>query len=264
METLTFRQPRLVALILLVLIASGLSSLLAIGRQEDPTITNLFASVTTAFPGASPGRVESLVTAEIEDVLQEIPEVDTITSVSSTGISVVSIELDETINTDIIENIWSEVRDAVSDAEANFPAGALTPDIDASGVSAYTSIIALRVGHDGVPLSIVSRYADVLADTLRSVPGTKAVEIFGAPDEEVLVVLDENRAAALALTPQMVAAAIQAADAKVQAGRVRDASNDLVLEVTGEISTIDRLRDVIVREGDGTRVTRLSDIAHEI
>jgi multidrug efflux pump subunit AcrB len=60
MESLTFRQPRLIALALLVVIVAGLSSLLAIGRQEDPTITNLFATVTTVFPGADPARVEAL------------------------------------------------------------------------------------------------------------------------------------------------------------------------------------------------------------
>ena len=62
--TLTFRRPRLVFLLLMVLIAAGATALLAIGRQEDPTITNLFATVTTQFPGADPARVETLVTAE--------------------------------------------------------------------------------------------------------------------------------------------------------------------------------------------------------
>jgi multidrug efflux pump subunit AcrB len=54
METLTFREPRLVALALLVIVAAGLSALLSIGRQEDPTITNLFATVSTAFPVRTP------------------------------------------------------------------------------------------------------------------------------------------------------------------------------------------------------------------
>ena len=63
METLFFRQPRLVVLSLFVLVVSGLSAFLTIGRQEDPTITNIFASITTIFPGADPGRVEALVTA---------------------------------------------------------------------------------------------------------------------------------------------------------------------------------------------------------
>ena len=98
METLTFRQPRIVALLILVLVSAGMSSFLSLGRQEDPTITNLFATVTTQFPGADPERVESLVTAEIEDELRSIAEIDEISSVSRSGVSVVSIDLLETLD----------------------------------------------------------------------------------------------------------------------------------------------------------------------
>ncbi len=259
--TLTFRQPRLAFLILMVLIASGLSALLAIGRQEDPTITNLFATVTTSFPGAAPERVETLVTEEIEKVLKEIPEVDTINSSSSTGISIVSIELDETLDDDRIEQIWAETRDALADAEAQFPPGVGSPEFDGDGISAYAAIAALSIRHEGVPLTIVARYADELADILRNIPGTKNAEIFGAPEEEVLVTIDQYKAASFGITSVDVSTAIRQADAKVQAGRLRDSGNDLLLEVSGEIETLDRIRNVILREGAGTTVVRLSDIA---
>ena len=173
-ETVTYRQPRLVFLILMVLIAAGLSALLAIGRQEDPTITNLFATVKTSFPGASPERVETLVTTEIENAIKEIPEVDTISSSSSTGISIVSIELDETLADDKIEQVWSEIRDALADAEAQFPQGARTPDFDGDGISAYAAIASLSLTHEGVPLTMIGRYAEELADILRNIPGTKS------------------------------------------------------------------------------------------
>ncbi|MEM9637577.1 MAG: efflux RND transporter permease subunit, partial [Pseudomonadota bacterium] len=110
METLTFREPRIVALALLVIIAAGLSALLAIGRQEDPTITNLFATITTAYPGADPARVETLVTAEIEDELREIPEVDELNSTSAAGISIIQVDLLDTLSDDRIEQVWSEIR----------------------------------------------------------------------------------------------------------------------------------------------------------
>lgn len=261
METTTFRQPRLVFLVLMVLIASGLASLLSIGRQEDPTITNLFASVTTPFPGASPGRVETLVSAEIEEVLKEIPEVDTVTSVSATGISIIQIELVETLEGGLIEQVWSEIRDALDDARAQFPAGALEPELDAQGITAYSFTAALSANHDNVPMTVMGRYADALSDELRRIPGTKAVNIFGAPVEEVLVTLDADKTAALGLTPDMVSAAISAADAKVQAGRLRATQNDLVLEVTGEIKALDRLKSIIVREGPNGAAARLGDIA---
>jgi len=61
MDTLFLRKPRLVVLALLVILSAGLSALWSIGRQEDPTITNIFATITTIYPGADPARVEALV-----------------------------------------------------------------------------------------------------------------------------------------------------------------------------------------------------------
>ncbi|WP_298921508.1 efflux RND transporter permease subunit [uncultured Roseobacter sp.] len=261
METLTFREPRIVALALLVIIAAGLSALLAIGRQEDPTITNLFATITTPYPGADPARVETLITAEIEDVLREIPEVDEINSTSATGISIVQVDLSDTLADDRIEQVWSEIRDALGDAEATFPQGAATPEFSSDGAGTFGAIIALFGAHDDVPLSIVGRHAESLADDLRSLSGTKQVETFGAPQEEVLVTLDTTRSAALGLTADDVSTAISRADSKGQAGRVRGAGTEMIIDVAGDITATDRVRDLIVREGSGGQVTRIADIA---
>ncbi len=261
METLTFRQPRLVALILLVLIAAGLSSLLSIGRQEDPTITNLFATITTPFPGADPGRVEALVTSKIEEELRKLPEVDTVESVSGNGVSVVSVELLDTLDETTIEQVWSEARDAVTDARRGFPAGVQPPEFDAEGISAYSSVIAISAAHDGVRLPLIARYAEGLADQLRGIGGTKAVDTFGLPEEEVLAEVDIARAAALGLTIDQISAAVQGADGKVQAGRLRAANTDLAINISGEIKALDRLRDVVLRQNDSGAVTRLDDIA---
>jgi multidrug efflux pump subunit AcrB len=259
--TLTFRKPRMVFLILMVLIAAGASALLAIGRQEDPTITNLFATITTQFPGASPARVETLVTREIENAMKEIAEVDVITSSSSTGISIVSVELVETLPDDEIEIVWTEVRDSIEEARAQFPAGVLAPEVDADGVSAYAAIASISLQRSQIPMTIAGRYAEELADELRNIPGTKQVEIFGKPDEEVLITVDQSRAAALGISAQQISTAIRQADAKVQAGKLQDDRSDLILEVAGEIDVLDRLRDVILQQSAGTTATRLSDIA---
>jgi len=261
METLTFRQPRVVALVLLVLIAGGLSALLSIGRQEDPTITNIYASVTTVFPGADPARVEALVTAKLEEKLREIPEVDTLESTSGTGISIITIELMETLEAERIEQVWSEARDAIADARRDFPDGVLEPEFSSDGGGAFAAIVSLAAVHDSVPMTIVARYADDLAQELQNVPGTKLVDIFGQPEEEVLVTVDPAGASALGLSADRIAAAIRAADAKVQAGRLRGGTSDILISVEGEITALDRLRRVIVRESEAGLVTRLSDIA---
>ena len=261
METLTFRQPRLVALILLVLVSAGMSSFLSLGRQEDPTITNLFATITTSFPGADPARVEALVTTEIEDELREIAEVDVITSVSRSGVSVVSVELLETLDETTIEQVWSEARDAVEDARSRFPAGVQAPEFDSEGISAYSAVIAVTVDDDAVPLTLAKRHAEALADRLRSIPSTRAVDTFGIPEEEVLVTVNPDEAAALGLTAAEIAARIQDADGKVQAGRLQGSDNDLTINISGEIEALDRLQQVVLRETDQGASLRLGDIA---
>ncbi|MCU0907096.1 MAG: efflux RND transporter permease subunit [Rhodobacteraceae bacterium] len=260
MDTLFFRQPRLVVLALLVVVSAGLSALVSIGRQEDPTITNIFATVTTVFPGADPARIEALVTTRIETELTTIPEIAEIASTSATGVSVVQIELIETIPADRIEQVWSEVRDALADARRAFPPGVLEPRFDSDGAGGYAAIFALTLPED-TSLPRAAREAEALADALRAVPGTKLVDLHGAPEEEVRVTLDPARTAALGLTADAVSAAIRAADAKVQAGRLRAPGGDLVLGLSGEIGALDRLREVVVARESAGRVTHLGDIA---
>ena len=96
----------------------------------------------------------------------------------------------------------------------------LEPEFDSDGAGGYAAIFALTLP-DGFSLTRAAREAEALADRLRRVPGTSLVDLHGLPEEEVLVTLDPARAAALGLTADEVSAAIRAADAKVQAGRLR-------------------------------------------
>jgi multidrug efflux pump subunit AcrB len=260
MHTIFFRQPRLVILALLVILSAGLSSLVSIGRQEDPTITNIFATVTTVFPGADPARVEALVTAKIETELRGIPEIAEISSTSATAISVISVELVETVAPEAIEQLWAQVRDAVEEAQREFPPAVLEPDFNSDGAGGFAAIFALTLP-EGFSLTRAAREAEALADALRRVPGTSLVNLHGLPEEEVLVTLNPDRIAALGLTADAVSAAIRAADAKVQAGRLRGDDTDLVLGITGEITSLDRLRAVVLRADTAGPVTLLGDVA---
>ncbi len=262
MSAFLYRDKRLLALTILVMLAAGLSALMTIGRQEDPTITNLFATIVTPYPGADPARVEALVTEKIEDELKEIPEIDEITSVSRIGISVIQIELSKFISKEKIEQTWSEIRDALSDAERNFPAGALTPEFDNDRIGAYTAIAAIlpKPGTTANP-AIMQRTAQALQDRLRNVPGTKLVDLFGARDEEITVAIDPVKLTSLGLTAERISNAISQADAKVRAGQVRGKNRDLLIEVAGELKSLERIRSVPILKGQDGRIVRVSDIA---
>lgn len=261
MATLFFRQPRLAALMVLVILAAGASALIGIGRQEDPTITNIFASVTTVYPGADPARVEALVTEKIEEQLREVEEIDTIESTSAASISILQIELLDTLSEDVIEQTWSEIRDKLSDAARDFPQGVQEPEFETEGAGTFASISALVPRHDDVSEAVLLRYAEGLSDILRNVPGTKQVEIFGAAEEEILVRIDPALLTSLSLTVDQVSVAIRAADAKVQAGRLRSRDREFLIEVEGEIAALDRVRQIPVSTDAAGLVTRVGDIA---
>lgn len=262
MSTLFFRNKRIFALTLLMILAAGISALVTIGRQEDPTITNLFATIVTPYPGADPARVEALVTEKIEDELRKIAEIDEITSVSRSGISVIRVELSQFISDETIEQTWSEIRDALGDAARNFPAGVREPDFDNDRTGAYTAISAIlpRPGTETNP-AIVRRYAEILQDRLRGLSGTKLVRLFGARQEEILVEIDPRKLASLGLTTEQVSSAIGRADAKVRAGQIRGTQSDLLIEVSGEIKSLERIRNVPVTNDATGRIVRVSDVA---
>ena len=262
MSSLFFRNKRLFALAILVMLASGLSLLYTIGRQEDPTITNLFATIVTPYPGADPARVESLVTQKIEDRLKEIPEIDEITSVSRIGASIVRVELSQFISDQQIEQAWSEIRDALADASRAFPEGVPTPTFDNDRTGAFTAIAAI-VPRESAPSNpaIAGRIAKALQDRLRNVPGTKLVELYGTQAEEITVAIDPEKLTSLGLNAQAVSRAIASADAKVQAGQVRGENRDLLIELSGELKSLERIRSIPVREGPGGIIVRVRDVA---
>ncbi|MEO0673236.1 MAG: efflux RND transporter permease subunit, partial [Pseudomonadota bacterium] len=257
-----YRDARLFALAILMIIAAGASALLSIGRQEDPTLTNLFATVLTPYPGADPARVEAQVTEKIEQELREIAEIDSMTSTSRSGISVIQIELSQFISDQKIEETWSRIRDALSDAARELPAGVPEPEFDNDRVGAFTAISAITMRDNRKPQrGIMRRYAELLQDRLRNVGGTKFVDVYGGGEEEIRVVIDAVQLSELGLTASDVSSAIERADAKISAGQIRGADRSVIIEVAGEIQSLDRVRDVPITSANDGRIVRVGDVA---
>ncbi len=261
LATLFFRRPRLTATLLLVIAASGLSAFLTVGRQEDPTITNLFATVVTPFPGADAARVEALVSDPIEDALAAIPEIDEIRSTSRAGVSLVTVELSAFIDAGTIDEAWSQIRDALGEVAGRLPRGAAEPAFDNDRTGAYTAIAALVPAAPHVPPAVTARLAESLRDRLRQLPGTERTSVFGAPEEEVRVEADPLALAALGLSADRLAATIASADPKESAGRLRSPALDAVVEVEGEIDGLARIAEIPLASGPDGTVSRVGDVA---
>ncbi len=254
------RNGRVLALSVALLIVAGLAGVASLPRTEDPQVLNRLALIITPFPGATPERVESLVSEPIEKELRRLPEVDYTSSTSRAGLSVVRIELKESVTE--TARVWSKARDYLNDVIDELPAGTAEPEFYDDRGYAFTTILALTwEGPGSLDLGVLGRYAEELDTRLRNVPGTELVRLYGQPDEEILVEINGPRLTALGMTPQQVAAAVGRSDAKVAAGLLTNTSNQFQVEVAGELDSLERISEIPVRVDVDGETVRVGDVA---
>ncbi|MEC7941162.1 MAG: efflux RND transporter permease subunit [Pseudomonadota bacterium] len=256
----TISNTRLLILMTALLMVSGISAFMTLPRAEDPVIINRYANITTSFPGASAERVETLVTEIIENKLRELSEVKLVRSTSRPSVSIVMLELDDTITEP--EPVWSQARDKLSDIESILPAGAHSPDLDSDHTYAFTTIASLTWSGAGEPDRLtLGRYAKELAKRLRILSGTEFVDEYGMPQEEIQISLRTADAAALGRSSSNIAESLEGADAKNSAGELVSAYSRFGLEIESELDSIERIKQVPIATDSNGHIIRMEDIA---
>ncbi|MEO0477887.1 MAG: efflux RND transporter permease subunit [Planctomycetota bacterium] len=262
MLDLFWRRPRLLALTILLCLVAGLTALQALPRSEDPELVSRFATVFTAYPGADAERVEALVTDPLEDELREIEEIGELTSSSIAGACTMAIELADEVSAAEVDEVWSRVRDRLDDAKLEFPDGVAEPDFDDNPSDAYTLILGLSWTLDSEPsLAILGRLGEELADILRSIAGTREADVFGEPEEIVLVEVSPSKLATYGLDFDDVANALRGGDSKLPAGQLRSDRSNLLIEVAGDFESLARVDELPIRQGPEGRLLRLGEVA---
>jgi len=253
---------RYLALVILAILVVGYTSMSGMARKEDPAITPWFAKIQIFFPGASPARVEALITKPMVDALREEPDVIEVDGTSASGVSLIFVEVDYRAPRDRLKQIMAELRDVVDSVAMTFPPGTAPPDFDDEIWTEFVKIIAIS-GADGreLPPAQLRRQSLLFADAARSVPMTRRVKLYGLPHEEVRVELDETSLSMLGISIDEVSAALAEADARTPAGQLTGTGAALTVELTGEFTDLESVRNVIVRGLPDGRAIRISDLA---
>ncbi len=260
---LFYRNRYALVLLVLVIVLAGWSALTNLPRIEDPRITNRFSRIVVLFPGASAKRVEALVTDPLEDALQELSEIKKIESVSRANIATLSLELQDWVEQEDTDQMYSKIRNRMLSAAADLPEEASAPILDDKvSAVAYSLILSINwPSEESPPLNLMNRVAEELGDRLRGIPGTDIVRLFGAPEEEISVVVDSSELAAMGLTASDVAQRITAGDPKAPAGALRTPSRDLLIEVDGELDSTARVASLVLATSSSGGVVTLGDVA---
>ena len=248
---------RITIVSLVLIFLAGIGAYNSMSRSEDPGFTVRTALIQTFFPGASPARVEQLVTDKLEQTIQEIPQVDNIVSESRTGISIIFVNIKESEK--VMRPIWDDLRRKVDRARSNLPEEAIGPFVNDEFGDVFGIIIAIT--GDGFSYAEMKEVADECRNELLSVPDVAKVDIYGAQDERVFVEYNNARLAELGLSPFALKQILEGQNIITPGGTIYTADEQIVLEPTGNFESIDDLRHALIRIPGQTDLVYLGDIA---
>ncbi|HJK90595.1 MAG TPA: efflux RND transporter permease subunit [Polyangiaceae bacterium LLY-WYZ-15_(1-7)] len=250
------RRNRVTFVVLGVLLIAGVQAYLQLPQKMDPGFTIRTAQVVTRFPGASPDRVEQLVTDPIEQVVQEIPELDFVSSTSRTGVSVVSVNIREEFEE--MRPIWDDLRRKIDSVRPQLPAGAGRPDVNDELGDIYPMLFSM-IADEGFSDRELREIAETIRDELLHVDGVAKVEILGEQEERVFVEYSSARLAQLGLSPGQLQQILQTRNIIQPGGQIDFGPETLVLQPSGNFVSVEELGETIVQLPDGS-LTSLSDI----
>nr|MBA3724623.1 efflux RND transporter permease subunit [Candidatus Levybacteria bacterium] len=222
-------------------------------RVLNPAINIPIVSIATTLPGASPDDIESLVTVPIEDSVNALPDIKTVTSSSQDSVSIVSIEFEAGIDPDKAK---TDVQSAV-DSVTDLPENAETPlvqklDFENEPIWTFT----LSTMSDNASLV---RFGKLLRDRLENAPTIDRVETTGLDDEEIQVLISPEKLTAFGLDPLTISQSIRAGTGSFPAGSISTGTSSFVLSIDPTVTTIEELRDIKITVG--TNTVSLADIA---
>ncbi len=241
---------RVTYLIISIIVFSGVFSYFQLSRDSMPPFTIRVCAIVSRFPGASPERVEKLVTEKIEEVVQEFPELENVTSESRTGLSVVSMELIPEITEEELQPIWDRLRRKIEDIQSELPEN-VVPEIQDDDVGRVYGIM-LGLSGEGFSNSELRHFADDIRDDLIRLEDAAKVEISGIEEEQIFVEFDNARLAEIGLTPSQLQSIISSTNIVYSGGQVSLEDKRIVLEPTGNYESIEDLKKTLITVGQGS------------
>ncbi|WP_250434225.1 efflux RND transporter permease subunit [Hanstruepera flava] len=255
----SIERNRITFTVLATIVLMGIVLYQGLSRDSMPPYTVRVANIVTNFPGASPERVELLVTDKVEKVSQELPELKEVTSTSRAGLSVVTVELKDEVRPEKLQPVWDRLRRKL-DALEGLPSN-VVPFLDDDGIGEVFGI-AVGIISDGYSYAEAKEYVDDIKDDLIKLDFAAKVELGGVQDERVFVEFDNARLKEYGLSASKLQQAIGATNILSSGGQVNLDSERIILEPTGNFNSVQDIKNTLIPVGDGTQMVYLGDITN--
>lgn len=244
---LCFRKKTVTVCLAAALAVAGVRSYFGLGRLEDPAFTIRSAQIVTSYPGATASEVAARVTDPIETAVQRLGRVKHVTSTSSPGRSIVTVELRDDLAGDELPQVWNELRHKVSDVQGELPQGCAPPVVNDDYGDVYGVFYA--ISGDGYTPAELKEHAKLLRRELLLCEDVAKIDILGDRRQIVSLEIPRVKIAALGLTPEKIAAALAGHTTPSDAGNLRVGDKYIRLDLVPDVTSLDGLSDVLVADG---------------
>ena len=255
---LSIRRPVLATVLTIIILLFGFIGYNTLGVREYPSVDNPIISVTCSYAGANADVIENQITEPLEQNINGIPGIRSLSSVSQQGQSRITVEFELSVD---LETAANDVRDKVSRAQRYLPRDCDPPTVSKADADA-TPILMVAIQSDKRSLLELSEIADLtVKEQLQTIPDVSGVQIWGEKRYSMRIWLDPIKMSAYGITPVDIKNAVTNENVELPSGSIEGNTMELTLRTMGQMHTAKEFNNIILKESNGN-VIRVSDVGY--
>lgn len=256
LSNVSINRPVLAIVMSLVIILFGAIGISLLGIREFPSVDPPVINVRTTYVGANADVIEAQITEPLEEAINGIQGIKSLTSTSNDGGSSITVEFD--VGADL-EAAANDVRDKVSGAQRNLPPDAEPPVVSKADADSQP-IVFLNVKSDERSLLDLSDIAEnIFKERLQTIPGVSRVQIWGEKEYAIRLRMDPLKMASYGVTPLDVLSKVQSENVELPSGRIEGETIELSVRTKSRLSTPQEFNSLIIKE-DQNNIVRFQDV----
>ena len=253
---LSIKRPVLSTVFVLVILLMGFIGYTYLGVREFPSVDNPIISVSVSYPGANAEIIENQITEPLEQNINGIPGIRSLSSQSSQGYSNITVEFELSVD---LETAANDVRDKVSRAQRYLPRDCDPPTVSKADADA-SPIMQITVQSEKRSLLELTEIAELtVKERLQTIQNVSAVDIWGENRYSMRLWLDPVKMAAYGITPIEVKNAIDRENVELPSGSIEGDKIELTIRTLGLMETPEEFNNLVIKE-DNYRIVRFGDI----
>jgi multidrug efflux pump len=259
-SSVSINRPVLATVISILLVLFGIIGYTFLGVREFPSVDPPVVTVSTTYVGANADVIESQISEPLEESINGIAGIRSLTSVSSDGRSNITVEFELGVDMEAAAN---DVRDRVSRALRNLPPDTDPPIVTKSDADANPILVLMLQSNTRNLMELSDIANNVFKERLQTIPGVSEIRIWGEKKYAIKLLMDPAKLASYQLTPVDIQDALDRENVELPSGRIEGYRTELIIRTEGRLSTPEEFNEMIISDFHGTLV-RFRDVGNAV